>query len=93
MGTSVVGEVVGVTVVGDDVGVSVVGEAVGVTVVGEVVALAVTMVVFVVVAVFVEGLRRPFQNCGCFVENFLLDSRRLILGWLVHWDPHCTGQG
>ena len=63
------------------------------TVVGGVVALAVTMVVFVVVAVFVEGLRRPFQNCGCFVENFLLDSRRLILGWLVQWDPHCTGQG
>ena len=63
------------------------------TVVGGVVALAVTMVVFVVVVVFVEGLRRPFQNCGCFVENFLLDSRRLILGWLVHWDPHCTGQG
>ena len=65
------------------------------TVVG-VVAVMVVVVVFVVVVVvvvFVEGLRRPFQSCGCFVGSFLLDSRRLILGWLVQWDPHCTGQG
>ena len=65
------------------------------TVVG-VVAVRVEVVVFVVVVVvvvFVEGQRRPFQSCGCFVGSFLLDSRRLILGWLVHWDPHCTGQG
>jgi hypothetical protein len=47
----------------------------------------------VVVVVFVEEQRRPFQSCGCFVGSFLLDSRRLILGWLVQWDPHCTGQG
>ena len=65
------------------------------TVVG-VVAVRVVVVVFVVVVVvvvFVEGQRRPFQSCGCFVGSFLLDSRRLILGWLVQWDPHCTGQG
>ena len=68
------------------------------TVVG-VVAVRVEVVVFVVVVVvavvvvFVEGQRRPFQSCGCFVGSFLLDSRRLILGWLVQWDPHCTGQG
>ena len=65
------------------------------TVVG-VVAVRVVVVVFVVVVVVVvvvEGQRRPFQSCGCFVGSFLLDSRRLILGWLVQWDPHCTGQG
>jgi len=65
------------------------------TVVG-VVAVRVEVVVFVVVVVVVvvvEGQRHPYQSCGCFVGSFLLDSRRLILGWLVHWDPHCTGQG
>ena len=66
------------------------------TVVGVVAVMVVVFVVVVVVAVvvvFVEGQRRPFQSCGCFVGSFLLDSRRLILGWLVQWDLHCTGQG
>ena len=67
---------------------------VGVVAVRVVVVVFVVVVVVVVVVVFVEGLlRRPFQSCGCFVGSFLLDSRRLILGWLVQWDPHCTGQG
>ena len=63
------------------------------TVVGVVAVMVVVFVVVVVVVVVVEGQRRPFQSCGCFVGSFLLDSRRLILGWLVQWDPHCTGQG